>query len=479
MSALLVLAVGSLVALCGYLALRHSLVGQIERQARDQAAQLAALVEVPGMAAPADAAQNRVDLGDPSLSHDFVRSGMEVQVVGADGRRVQASSGGTRLDAAASGASCLRKGTAVRRQARPPLAVACRRVGPRARPAGAILVGAPLEAALASLAQLRRALLLSLGIGVLLAALAGLALAHRALRPARRIAETAETIRAGELSRRIAYEGPRDELGALAGALDECFAELEQAVERQRRFVADASHELKTPLAAIRAHAELLGGWAAVAPEARGRALSSLDQAARRMGRLVGDLLYLTELDRAPPDERLPVELDRLLLAVIAEAAPLRPEVPIRVCRLDDAVVRGDAVRLQAVLINLIDNALRLSPAGAEVEVALEAGEDTATVTVRDRGPGIPAEALGRIFDRFYRAAAHARTGTGLGLAISREIARAHGGDVTAANEPGGGATLRVSLPLADLTSNLHPAVTDLSSPPRRLPATDEPSTRR
>jgi two-component system OmpR family sensor kinase len=457
LSALLVLAVGSLVALAGYVTLRHSLLSQAEQQARDQARQLAELVEVPGVQPTAGQPQNLVDLTDPSLSHDFVRGGLVVRVVRRDGRTVQGSPGAGLIGVTqAARRGCLEAGAGAWRDDAPALAVACRRVGPRAAAAGMVVVGAPLAAALTSLERLRTALILGLAGGGVLAALCALILARRALAPARRIAETAATIRAGDLSRRIDYRGPRDELGALAGVLDDCFAELELAVERQRRFVGDASHELKTPVAAVRMHAELLRGWAAADPPARERALASIDQATRRMARLVADLLYLTELDRAPPLVRLPVALDDLLLAVIAEAAPLRRDVPIRVRRLDDAVVSGDAERLQAVLLNLLDNAQRTSPAGAEIDVALTADERSAVMTVQDHGPGIPAAALGRIFDRFYRAGPS--SGTGLGLAIAREIAFAHGGDLTAANA--GGAVLRFSLPLARSSANLHRAVT-------------------
>jgi two-component system OmpR family sensor kinase len=468
LSALLVLVVGSLVALGGYLTLRDSLIGQAERQAGAQASQLAALVDAPG----ASEARNLVDLSDASLTRDFVAGGVLVRVARSDGSPVQSSRGAQRVVIGPGmRAACLAGGAASARQSDPPLAVACRLAGPRTAPAGLILVGAPLAAALASLAGLRDALLIGLGVGVMLAALAALLLARRALEPARRIARTAESIRSGDLSRRIGYRGPRDELGALAEVLDECFAELEQAVVRQRRFVADASHELKTPLAAVRAHAELLSGWAAVDPDARRTALASMDQATRRMGRLVADLLYLTELDRAPPDARLPVALDEVLLAVVAEAGPLRPEVPIRVRRLDDATITGDAVRLQALLANLIDNALRVSPQGAEVEVALAIGTH-AIVTVRDHGPGIPPAALEQVFERFYRADTRdgRNGGTGLGLAIARGIARGHGGELTAANEPDGGATLTLSLP----TTNPHRPVTDLLSDPISVPVMDE-----
>jgi HAMP domain-containing protein len=229
LSALLVLVVGSLVALGGYLTLRGSLVGQAARQARAQASQLAGLVDVPGAAGSGEAAgestgesaRNLVDLVDPSLTRDFVSGGLLVRVARPDGSLVQTSPGAGRL-ALSPGlqARCLAAGEASSRQAAPPLAVACRRAGPAAAPAGLIVAGAPLGAALDSLARLRDALVLGLAAGVLLAALAGLLLASRALQPARRIARTAESIRSGDLSRRIDYRGPRDELGALAEVLD-------------------------------------------------------------------------------------------------------------------------------------------------------------------------------------------------------------------------------------------------------------------
>jgi signal transduction histidine kinase len=477
LAALLVLVVGVLVALAGYLTLRSSQLGQAARQARDGARQLAALIEVPGSHAAQDPGRNLVDVGDPSLARDFTSSGVLVQIARPDGRVVQSSRGarGLRLPPALR-ARCLQSGEATVRQAHPPVSVACRRAGPRAGAVGLVVVGAPLGAALDSLARLRMGLALGLAAGVLIAVLAALALARRALRPAARIAEAAESIRSGDLSRRIDYRGPRDELGALAQELDVCFAELEEAVGRQRRFVADASHELKTPIAAIRAHVELLRGWAAAEPAAREAALASLDQAARRMGRLVADLLYLTELDRAPPVAHLPVALDEVLLAVVAEARPLRPDVSVRVRRLDDAVVLGDALRLQQLLVNLFDNALRVTPEHGEIEVDLTAHGGTATLTVSDAGPGIPAQQLERIFDRFYSLAGSSGTGsgTGLGLAIARELAAAHGGGLTARNEPGGGATLRLTLPMALVSSNLHRALIDPSGHERTVRAIED-----
>jgi two-component system OmpR family sensor kinase len=328
-----------------------------------------------------------------------------------------------------------------------------------------IVVGAPLRDARELLATLRTALVVGVLAGVLLAGALAAALARRALRPARNIAAAAESIRAGNHGRRIGYRGPRDELGALAEVLDACFAELEYAVERQRRFVADASHELKTPLAAIRAHTELLHGWAGLDPEAREAALSSLEQGARRASRLLADLVYLARLDREPPTRRVPVRLDQVALDVVREAQPLRPEVAIRIERLDEAEVHGDELRLQQLLLNLLDNALRVSPSGSTVSVAVERGDARANLRVSDAGPGIPPELAERIFDRFYSHVppeGRATGGVGLGLAIARKIAEDHGGSLSASDAAGGGAvftaTLGVAAPHRTRTEPLEPS---------------------
>ena len=470
MSGALVVLVGTLVAFGGYLALRDSLLGQAKAQARDQARQLAALVDVAGSGGEQQG--NLVDIGDPTLSHAFARSGLLVRIVRPDGKTVQAGRGGGALSAAPSFlARCTAAGGAeTRRGGRAPVALSCRRIGTVAKPAGMVLVGAPLRNAYASLSRLRGALGIGLGAGMLLAALAAYLVASRALRPARRIADTAQSIRGGDIGRRIDWRGANDELGALAQVLDECFEELEQAVDRQRRFVADASHELKTPIAAMRAQIDVLRNWAAEEPKAREAVIGSLDRAAHRAGRLVADLLYLSELDRSPPIARLPVALDEVLLSVVQEARPLRQEVGIRVTQLDETEVTGDAHRLQQLLLNLLDNALRASPPDGEIRLGLEhTGVGAARITVGDEGPGIAPDRLERIFDRFYSASA----GTGLGLAIAREIARAHGGDLTARNDTRG-AVFELTLPASP---NPHPHLIGTSSDARSLPGATTQST--
>jgi two-component system OmpR family sensor kinase len=269
------------------------------------------------------------------------------------------------------------------------------------------------------------------------------------LRPARQIAQTADSIRSGDLGRRIRYAGPRDELGRLADLLDASFAELEQAAERQRRFVADASHELRTPVATIRAHVELLRGWASDDPVARELALASLVQAGRTAGRLVEDLLFLAQLDRLPPSPRAPTRLDQVVVDAVRETQPLRPQVAIRVTRLDEAALLGDEQRLRQLLVNLFANGQRVTPDGGEVTVGLAVDGAGAEVVVADEGPGIAPDQLELIFERFHTADARQAGGAGLGLAIAREIAHRHGGELRAANRAAGGAVFRLTLPLS------------------------------
>jgi signal transduction histidine kinase len=464
LAALLVLVVGSGVGAAGYLTLRHALFAQAARQAREQARQLGGLIDVP--AAGQEQQGNRVDISDPALTHEFTRPGVLVRIERGDGRLVQRtpSARGVRLPIAMRD-RCGAIGAAAGRLASPALAVACRRViGPQR---SFIVVGVPLRDALSLLATLRTALVAGLVVGVVLAGALATALARRVLRPARSIAAAAESIREGNLGRRIGYHGPRDELGPLAEVLDGCFAELEDAVERQRRFVADASHELKTPIAAIRAHAELLRGWAGLEPDAREAALRSLEQGARRASRLLADLVYLARLDREPPARHVPVRLDQVALDVVREAQPLRPDVAIRIERLDEAEVQGDELRLQQLLLNLLDNALRVSPSGSDVSVAVERGAARACVRVSDTGPGVSPELAGRIFDRFFSHVppdGGANGGAGLGLAIARKIAEDHGGSLSASAAEGGGAVFTAALPPA-ASSNRHRALSAISPP--------------
>jgi signal transduction histidine kinase len=462
LAGVLVLVVASLAALAGYLAMRSSLLHRAARTAQTQALQLAGLVDANGggEAAGGGVGQlgqpnnqgTQVNISDPQLTGELALPGTLIEVRRRDGTLIQASTRTPPSLPAAFLTRCRQAGHSQTGIGRPPLALACERAGTSAGPGGLITVGAPLADALASLRTLRTALAFGVLGGALLSAALALLVARRALRPVRLIAETAETIRGGDLTRRIGYRGS-DELGRLAAVLDACFDELEHALERQRRFGADASHELRTPLAAIRANVELLRGWGAEDPAARDAAIASLDQASRRAARLVEDLLYLARLEREPPSARAPVALDDLVLAVVREAGQLRGDVSIHVTHLDEATIEGDEVRLQQLLLNLLDNALRVSPAGGSVAVDLTAHTRVATIAISDEGPGIEPHELGRIFERLYsrRQLREERAGSGLGLAIARAIARDHAGELTARNNPDRGATLTVTLPLPEV----------------------------
>jgi signal transduction histidine kinase len=469
LAGVLVLVVASLVALAGYLAMRSSLLDRAARAAQGQARQLAGLVDVPSPSAPESQGNqgNRVDIADPTLTHGLAIPGALVEVTRPSGALIQASPPGHSPPVPLSRAftaRCVSAGRAATTLTRPPVTFACERVGPASAPVGMVSVGAPLGDVLASLRTLRTALVLGVLGGAILAAGLALLIARRATRPIRGIAETAETIRAGDLGQRIGYRG-RDELGRLAAVLDACFAELEQALDRQRRFGADASHELRTPLAAIRANVELLRGWAATDPAARQAAIASLEQASSRAGRLVEDLLYLARIEQEPGHVRAPVRLDEVVLGVVREASQLRPEVALGIRRLDEATVNGDALRLQQLLLNLIDNALRVSPPHGTVTIDLSAGDRQATIRVSDQGPGIEPDQLTRIFERLYSRPrlASERAGSGLGLSIAQAIADDHDGQLSARNNAGGGATFTLTLPVVGPSGRA--AETDRSRP--------------
>jgi signal transduction histidine kinase len=461
----LVFAVASTAALGGYLAMRASLLDRGARTAAGQAQQLTSLVDVPAangaeqrtgqtgaQEAQAGNQGNRVDITDPTLTHELAIAGALIEIARPNGTLIQAKAPAHDRPVglpASFTSRCLHTGRAATRLAAPPLSLACERIGSRSAPAGMITVGAPLSDALATLRTLRTALLIGVLGGALLSGALAFLLARRALRPIGRIADTAETIRSGDLTRRIGYRRG-DELGRLAAVLDSCFAELEHALERQRRFGADASHELRTPLAAIRANLALLRGWAATEPGARKAAIASLDQATTRATRIVEDLLYLARVEREPPTALAPLRLDDLVLGVVREATQLRPEVKIEITRLDEATTTGDALRLQQLLLNVLDNALRVSPPGGIVTVELTADRHQETITVSDEGPGIEPGQLNRVFDRLYTQRPDERqpTGSGLGLAIARAIAESHGANLTARNNTGPGVTFMLTLPI-------------------------------
>ncbi|MHB1567839.1 MAG: sensor histidine kinase [Solirubrobacteraceae bacterium] len=320
------------------------------------------------------------------------------------------------------------------------------------------VVAIPLTEVEATLGRLVTVELL-VGVGVILALVVlGWAVIRLGLRPLERIGRVASEIAGGDLSRRVRPAEGRTEVGRLGSSLNEMLAQIERAFadrssseKRLRQFIADASHELRTPLQAIRGYAELFRLGATDDPETLERAMSRIESEAARMGVLVDDLLLLASLDQAP--ERAPVAVDLAALADQAaqDARVLAPERELTVALRRPAVVLGDADRLRQMVGNLLRNAIIHTPAGSPIELRVTTGENgRVELRVRDHGSGLPPGAGDQVFERFWRAESgrsRGRGGAGLGLAIVRAVATAHGGEVAAANAPGGGAEFTVSLP--------------------------------
>ena len=298
------------------------------------------------------------------------------------------------------------------------------------------------------LERLPRALLLGAGAVLVAAGLAAWLAGTRALSPLRGIVSAAARVaEEGDFSRRLP-EDPRDpEVARLTATFNRLIQRVDEVLVAQRQFVADTSHELKTPLTTINGNLEVVEQ--APSAEERNEILRETRQEVRRMARLVRDLLVLAEVGEPGGRERRPVRLDQLTHAVVGRVAGGRAS-RVRVVA-EPVVVSGDEDRLGQVVGNLLQNALRYaSTAPGAVQVRVARGPAEARLVVEDDGPGLPADALERVFDRFYRvdrARSRAQGGTGLGLAIVRHITETHGGRVWAENRPGGGARFCVRLP--------------------------------
>ena len=310
-------------------------------------------------------------------------------------------------------------------------------------------------------ATLHRLFLIELLVTLaVLGALAALALwvIRLGLRPLDAIAATAGAIAAGDLSRRVDVADERTEVGRLGVALNYMLGQIEASDRRLRRFVADASHELRTPLAAVRAYAELFTRGAERRPQDLARSMRGISRESERMSLLVEDLLLLARLDEKRPLEREPVELDHVVSEAVETAHAVDPRREIDV-DVEPAVVLGDRDRLRQIVDNLLGNVRAHTPPASPVHVSMRRRSGTATIEVRDFGPGMPPDEVTRVFERFYRAdesRSRASGGVGLGLSIVAAVAEAHGGRVTAESEPGKGSIFRIELPLANGANHPH-----------------------
>ncbi len=289
----------------------------------------------------------------------------------------------------------------------------------------------------------------------------------RQFRPLRRVEQTAAAIAAGDLSRRVKVENPSTEVGRLSRSLnamlshiESAFASRTQSEKKMRRFVADASHELRTPLVTIRGFSELYRHGGIPEKEDVDAAMGRIESEAKRMGQLVEDLLMLARMDEQRKHEARPMDLMLLGNDAALDARVSAQDRKIKVIGLDDgppapAPTTGDEAQLRQVIGNLITNALRYTPAGTPLEIAVGVApviDDRmdSVIEVRDHGPGISEEDASRVFERFYRADSSRQRGTGgtgLGLAIVAAIVAQHDGSVRLTETHGGGATMSIRLP--------------------------------
>ena len=307
----------------------------------------------------------------------------------------------------------------------------------------ALQVSRPLDEVDSSLARLRW-ILAGICLAVLaVAALAGRALARRALRPVDRLMTATEHVAGTQDLRRRIEEPGRDELGRLAHSFNRMLEALDRSQRTQRQLVADASHELRTPLSSLRTNIEVLARADRIADPERERMLADVLAQVERLSTLVADLIDLARGDEPSSQVRADVGLDELVTQEVEVAQRHFPDVRFRVHGGAPVVVEGDPHRIGRAVANLLDNAGKWSPAGAEVEVCVAGAE----VTVRDHGPGIAPQHVAHVFQRFWRAPeAKQRPGSGLGLAIVQQVAVSHGGGVAVESPPGGGALLRLRL---------------------------------
>ena len=288
-------------------------------------------------------------------------------------------------------------------------------------------------------------------LGVLFIASLGIGwvVAGRALRPIDRITEVAREIQATSLSRRIALEGPDDELKRLADTFDAMLGRIDSAFSAQRRFIADASHELRNPIAIIGTNVDVALADLEVSGGDLRNQLVVVRRAADRMSGIVRDLLSLARLE-TPAYLQTQADLAEIAAEAGDEFDALAEQRGVRIARRLEPrlMIVGDRDALKRAISNLLDNAVRHAPAGSRILLASTRDRDWVSVAVCDEGPGIAPEDQARVFDRFWRAD-RSRPGGGLGLGIVKQTVESHGGTVLLSSAPGAGSTFYVCLPAA------------------------------
>jgi signal transduction histidine kinase len=301
----------------------------------------------------------------------------------------------------------------------------------------------------ATIARLRRRLTVVLPVILVLCVGGGYLLSASALNPVKALAQALAKIGPGDLKQRLRTAKVRDEAGRLVEEINELLARLEGASAAQRRFISEAAHELRTPLTVLRSGLEVTLQGARTAEESRVAMEDALGEV-ERLCSTAEDLLALARLEAVAILDRDLVDV-RQVVARSSETARALAEAKHQTLEIDantSLIVQGNGNDLRRVALNLLDNAIKFTPEMGRIAVAAIRQQQYALLSVSDTGPGVEREDLVRMFDPFYRSRRGNGAGSGLGLALCREIVRAHGGDISAANRPGGGCEVQVRLPL-------------------------------
>jgi len=314
------------------------------------------------------------------------------------------------------------------------------------------------------LEEAAQALFLGIPVALLIASVGGYLLAKKSLAPVLDMSRKAQQIGADTLNERIAVRNEKDELGILAGTLNGLLSRLQDSFESQRRFMADASHELRTPISIMQGEADVTLSRPHRSEEEYRGSLEIIQKASKKLTRVVQNLFLLARSDAG----HYPIDSSRFYLDEVVEACvksvrtiAASRKIDIELEPATEMMMTGDEDLIHRMVLNLLDNALKYSEAGGRVSVRLEKRGELNVITISDTGPGIPGDEQHRIFDRFYRVdrargAAGGYGGAGLGLPIARWIAEVHGGGVTLLRSDLDGSAFAITLPSSESVQGFH-----------------------
>jgi two-component system OmpR family sensor kinase len=332
-------------------------------------------------------------------------------------------------------------------------------LGPPQRPVGYAILGRSLAPENDALSRVLGIFTLGAILALLLAAVVALPIINTALRPLRTVTRTAERIAGGDLEARTQLNRSPDEVGRLSEAFDRMVDQLQSAMqataaseERMRRFLADASHELRTPATVLRGSSQVLLRHARGTSPETVSALREMHEEAVRLSTLIEDLLTLSRLDEGQLPEPEPVQLRTFVQHFLNRYASLWPDrdIAIEEAALDGATAAVNPESLRRIVTNLVDNAARYSRPGGHIRIGGSSADGRVSLCIADEGPGLPADEAARMFDRFYRSSrsrSRGSGGTGLGLAIVHGLVEGSGGTISVATAPDRGTTVTVELP--------------------------------